>query len=120
MVYGIDLFERLIRLELHDTDLPTDDVGDVVEPIGATDDAVGETEAFGCGDVTALVFQRAVGHVAAAGEHFEMTLLNDENISFVDVSAANVHHTRPPVSTKSITRSLYHFCLSYLSQSDHS
>jgi hypothetical protein len=82
VVYSIDLSERLVGLKLHDTDLCAHGVWDVVETVGATDEAVGEVKAFGGGDMTTLVLQGAVGEVAAAGEDFEIMFLSDENVSF--------------------------------------
>ena len=81
VVYGTDFFESYVGLELHDADLGAHGVGDVVEAVSAPDEAVGEVEAFGGGDVTALVLQGTMDETAAAGEEFEIMLLIDEDVS---------------------------------------
>ena len=120
MVYGIDFFETVVGLEFHDADLGAHGIGDVVEAIGAADEAVRKVEAFGGGDVTALVLQGAIGEAAATGEGFEIMLLIDENISASTLQCGHClsykTSCKHQVSCKSTRRS----GLKYLSQSDHS
>lgn len=57
---SVDFFEGFVRLERHNADFSAESVGDVVETVDATDDTVGEVEAFRGGDVAARIVEGAV------------------------------------------------------------
>jgi hypothetical protein len=119
VMYGIDLFERLVVLKLHDADFRANRVRDVVEAVGATNEAVGEIEAFRGGDMTAVVIQGAVDEAAAAGEGFKMTLLSGDNVSFRGPQDGQRSSYKTSCEHQVSCKIPTPFCHSYLSQSDH-